>query len=294
MSTCTVDSLPCTYNKHHPSPPAADIETSEDKLTPLHFAARYVPRYHDEATHQEEQREGDEGAASQSINVTHLSTSRRAVQLLIHQKVDINCKDQCGSTPLHMACSRGNIAAVEVLLNDPSVYVDVRDTNNDTPLHEACHIGDKHIVEKILRKMKEDNVDLLAQNDENRTALHSACKKGHIDVVKLILQYGFDQRRQLVSAQDNEYNTPLHLACESGNDEIVRVLLLNGADIHAARSEETTPLHIAARHGFHKVSKTLLDSGLDIIDILDAFQQTPLHYAARNNQDRMIDFLLEK
>ncbi len=85
-----------------------------------------------------------------------------------------------------------------------------------------------------------------------------------------------------------------YLACESGNDEIVRVLLLNGADIHAAWNEDITPLHLAVRYGYLQVAKTLLDSGLDIINVLDVFQQTPLHYAAKNNQDKMIDFLVEK
>lgn len=273
---------------------AAEVESDEDKLTPLHFAARYVPRYHDEATAQQEESENQEAMPTQSVTVTHLSSSKRAVQLLIHQKVNVNCKDKYGTTPLHMACSRGNIPAIEALLASPSIDVSFADFNRDTPLHEACLFGDKLIVEKLLQKMKAEGANLLAQNDENETPLHFACKEGHPEIVKLILQYGFDQRRELVSAQDNEYNTPLHLACESGKDEIVRVLLLNGADIFAARNEEISPLHLAARHGFLAVAKTLIDSGLEIVNILDAFQQTPLHYAARNNQDKMIEFLLEK
>ena len=269
---------------------AADIKGSDDDLTPLHFSARYTPRIVDEA---EEQLEsvGEENAEK----VTIFSSSKKAVQFLVHNcHVDVNCKAQYGISPLHLACQRANYPAVKALLESKYIDVNIPDDNQDTPLHEACLSGDQRIVELLLQRMKEENANLLLQNDEKQTPLHVACSEGHTEIVKLILQYGFQQRKDLVSAQDNEFSTPLHLACENGNEEIVRILLLNGADIHAAKDEEISPLHLAARHGFIKVATTLLASGLKIINILDAEQQTPLHFAAQFNQSEMVTFLLEK
>lgn len=208
--------------------------------------------------------------------------------------VDPNCKDQYGVSPLHLACGRGNIAAVEALLKSPNIQVDIQDNNLDTPLHEACLTGDIQIVQLLLERMERDNIDLLIPNDERQTPLHFACREGYVEIVKLILQFGFQQRSELVNAQDNEYNTPLHLACESGSDDIVRVLLLNDAKMHAVKNGEISSLHIAARHGFIGVARTLLESGMDIINLADADQRTPLHFAAEYNQIKMIEFLLEK
>lgn len=239
--------------------------------------------------------------AEQNLNVqvTYLSTSRMVMMLLIHRKVDVNCKDQYGITPLHMACSRGNLAGVEVLLSAPKIDVGAADASGLTPLHEACLSGSKEIVEKVLERMKQDKVSLLAKNDEDQTALHYACKAGHDEIVKLVIQYALlhehrELVHELVTAQDKKLCTPLHLACESGSDVSVRSLLINGADVRATKHEDQSALHIAARHGYIQVAETILKSGLGIIDILDAYQQTPLHYAAEFNQGKMIDFLLDK
>ena len=69
-------------------PPDPELETSDDKLTPLHFAARYIPIYRDETALQEDQ-EGNEATFVE----TRLSSSRRAVQYLVKIcRVNINCQ----------------------------------------------------------------------------------------------------------------------------------------------------------------------------------------------------------
>ena len=61
----------------------ARIKTRDEKWTPLHFAARYRPRYKDD----EEEEEGEEGEG----NVTYLSSSKQAVQYLIRKcRVDVS------------------------------------------------------------------------------------------------------------------------------------------------------------------------------------------------------------
>ena len=204
-------------------------------MTPLHFAARYVPPYRDEATYEREAQ-----ATSEAVNVTHLSSSKQMVRFLVQYcRVDVNCQDNVGVSPLHLACARNNIAAVEVLLASADINPSISDNNKDTPLHEACLNGNREVVEKLLEWMSmEQGLELAAENDERQTPLHLACREGEADIVKLILQYGFSQRHALVKATDNEGSTPLHLACESGSEEIVRTLLLNGADIHCTKDEE--------------------------------------------------------
>ena len=84
---------------------------TKDGLTPLHFAARHLPRSSDTVTEAQ-------GASDAK------STSRQVIQLLLRadgervgsKKIDHKAKDNQGITPLHMACSRGNVPAVQELL----------------------------------------------------------------------------------------------------------------------------------------------------------------------------------
>ena len=210
----------------------------------------------------------------------------------------MNAKAQDGTTPLHLACQRGNQPAVELLLAHPEINESVSDKNGDTPLHEACLSGETSIVEMILEKLKAGGtVDLLLPNDKQLTPLHIACREGYVDIVKLLLKYGFHQRDKLVTAQDNKQSTPLHLACENGeegNDIIVQTLLLNNTDIFAKMENGVTPSHVAAHYGHVKVMGMLHSSGEKIFEEADDDEQTPLHYAAENNQVEMIKYLLDK
>lgn len=150
----------------------------------------------------------------------------------------------------------------------------------------------------ILEKMKrEGETELLLPNDKELTPLHIACREGYVDIVKLILKYGFHQREKLVEARDNEQGTPLHLACENGqpgNDVIVQSLLLNNADIFAQMENGVTPMHVAANYGHVNVMDMLHSSGESIFDVVDDDDLTPLHYAAENNQVKMIEYLADK
>lgn len=210
----------------------------------------------------------------------------------------VNAKAKDGTTPLHLACQRGNEPAVELLLASNDIDENIVDENRDTPLHEACLSGETRIVEMILEKLKKGgSVNLLLANDKVLTPLHIACREGYVDIVKLLLKYGFNQRDKLVTAKDNEQGTPLHLACENGlegNDIIVQSLLLNKADILAKMENGVTPMHIAAHYGHVKVMDMLHSSGESIFEAVDDDDQTPLHCAAENNREEMIAYLLDK
>ena len=210
----------------------------------------------------------------------------------------MNAKANDGTTPLHLACQRGNKQAVELLLASQEIDETIIDENGDTPLHEACSSGETEIVDKILTKLKTgESVNLLLPNDKQLTPLHIACREGYVEIVKLILKVGFHQKKDLVEAQDNERSSPLHLACENGregNDTIIQTLLLYNADIFSEMEGGITPMHIAAKYGHVKVMDMLNSSGEKIFEVQDDDDQTPLHYAAVNNQVKMIEYLIDK
>ena len=95
---------------HSPTLPDPNVRT-KDGLTPLHFAARHLPRSSDTVT----ETKGTTDAKS---------TSRQVIQMLLRadganagdRSIAYAAQDNQGVTPLHMACSRGNVPAVQELL----------------------------------------------------------------------------------------------------------------------------------------------------------------------------------
>ena len=175
--------------------------------------------------------------------------------------------------------------------------MNITDKNGDMPLHKACLSGETTAVEKILVKCAGE-ADLLATNDAKLIPLHIACREGYSKIVKLLLRYELNQtsEHRSVRAVSITHSTPLHLACESGREETVKMLPLNSADIFAKREGGVTAMHIAAKHGHVKIMEELhvRSSGENIFEVVDANERTPLHYAAKNNQVEMIEYLLEK
>ena len=175
--------------------------------------------------------------------------------------------------------------------------MNITDESGDTPLHKACLSGETAAVDKILVK-RAGEADLLLTNDAMLTPLHIACREGYSKIVKLLLEYELKQMgdHKNIRVVSITHSTPLHLACESGREEIVKMLLLNSADIFAKRGGRVTAMHIAAKHGHIEIMKELhaCSSGENIFEVVDVNDRTPLHYAAKNNQVKMIEYLLEK
>ena len=172
---------------------------------------------------------------------------------------------------------------------DPDA-VNEQDNHKDTPLHEACNRGVLSIVKELL----DHNADVDMQNEDLETPLHTACKEGFVEIVKEILRRNHSRAKQLVEAYDNTRNTPMHFAVESGNLETVKVLLLYEAGPSVANDSDIVPMHLAAGQGYTDIANVLLDCDDFCKDVVDDQLQTPLHYAAQNNEVRMIKFLISK
>ena len=227
------------------------------------------------------------------MEVTHNSSSARAIELLLHNGADVNAKDDDGLTPLAIACQRGNYHGVKALLKEGQIDVNIRDNQRSTPLHEACEHGSKKIVEKLI----DNEAEISVANEDKVTPLHIACSGGYDEAVSLMLVRGHTIKDKLVSARDNQGSTALHHAAESGVESIVQNLLLAGANPIAEKSNEVTPLHIAARNGHIKIATLLIqyrDQSFNILEMTDGEQNTPLHFAARHDQCEMIRYLVEK
>ena len=168
--------------------------------------------------------------------------------------------------------------------------VNVQDNHGDTPLHETCIRGNLTIAKELLNH----GADVDIRNDDDEIPLHTACKEGFVEIVKEILRRNHGRAKELVESRDNTFNAPMHLAVESGDLETVKVLLLYRANPSVQNDTEVVPMHIAAGQGYIDIARVLLECDDFCKDLLDDEQQSPLHYAAKNNQVAMIKFLISK
>lgn len=155
-------------------------------------------------------------------------------------------------------------------------------------------------MEAVTALLQCESIDVTAQDKNGHTPLHEACLNGHDKIVVKLLEYAGtvmsrESKTPLHQVIDNEGNTALHLACESGNVVIVTELLSKGANVLALNIREVSPMHLAARCGCKAIAEKLLERDRDgIMRMTDSKGQTPLHYAAAQNQVDMINLLCER
>ncbi|XP_077208712.1 ankyrin repeat domain-containing protein 29 isoform X2 [Paroedura picta] len=180
------------------------------------------------------------------------------------------------------AARRGNLALLQLLLNSGRVDIDCNDSLGTTPLMVASYYGHKECVRELVLQ----GADINLQRETGATALFFAAQQGHDDIVKFLFEYGastefktqdgatslflaaqggyLDLIRLLMSSgakvnQPRQDGTaPLWIASQMGHSEVVRVMLLRGADRDAARDDGTTALFKAANKGFSSVIEELL------------------------------------
>ena len=118
-----------------------------------------------------------------------------------------------------------------------------------TPIHFACTYGNLETVELLFEhaERKGDLLEMLEdRNKEGETALHSAVGGGHIKIVEMCLKKGAK-----VKARRGNLAQPLHIAAINGYVNIAELLVAHRATIEARNAYHVTPLHKAA--AFNKI-----------------------------------------
>jgi ankyrin repeat protein len=128
-------------------------------------------------------------------------TTAANINAILEKGADVNVRDVHQFTPLHHACSRGNMK-IAMTLMDRGVEIDTRDVNQRTPLHAAC--GNGHM--EVAMALVDRGADIDARDEDQRTPLHRACIYGHMDLAMALLDRGAD-----IKANNNEGKTPLDL-----------------------------------------------------------------------------------
>lgn len=206
----------------------------------------------------------------------------------------VNATDTERNTPLHKAACAGHVKAVDVLLSAKADPI-ATEMHQTSPLHLAARAGHARVIEMLL----EAKADVHTASCNESALLHLAAGRGEGGTTKMLLAANADKL------------TALHEAARAGHEKAVELLLAANADLGATNMcqlpsgsldswarmkflHETpaTPLHLAARQGHERVMEILLEAKADVC-ALSNNQSTPLHFAAGAGKVGAVKMLLK-
>uniref|UniRef100_A0A8B9GQN9 KAP NTPase domain-containing protein n=1 Tax=Astyanax mexicanus TaxID=7994 RepID=A0A8B9GQN9_ASTMX len=175
-----------------------------------------------------------------------------------------------------------NLAALKAHL-EKFKEVDGRSDNGQTPLMLAAEQGSLEIIQELIRRGANVNLD----DVDCWSALISAAKEGHVEVVKELLDSS-----AYIEHRDMGGWTALMWAAYKGRVEVTKVLLENGANPNTTGQYSVYPIIWAAGRGHAEIVKLLLKHDAKV-NCSDKYGTTPLIWAARKGHYECVMHLLE-
>jgi len=252
-------------------------------------------------------------AATAEIAEAAMRGNLEAVRAAIARKADVNAAQIDGSTALHWAADRDDLAMAELLIG-AGARVEARTREGVTPLRLAAMNGSAPMIDRLLKAGADANAPLTPAGD---TALMLAARTGTTDALRVLVEAGAD-----VNATETwGGTTPLMWAASEGHAEAAELLIGAGADVDARshyvaaangrgfegrtpRADSTdvevaefasgwlTPLMLAAREGHVDVARLLVGAGADL-DAAAGDGKTALATAIFNGNYELASFLVD-
>jgi ankyrin repeat protein len=184
--------------------------------------------------------------------------------------------DECDTTPLHIAATKGLDSIVTTLI-EFGASVNRCDAKGELPL---CLAVDNVSTVKILL---DNSADVNVKNKSALTPLHFAAFRGKLDSVEELIKRGAN-----IDAIDESNLTPLFYSIQAKHPEVTKFLLEKGANVDDG--EEL--LCQAARSDLPECIVLLLERGVSV-NAKDSSGKTALNYASFNGNS-CVKVLLEK
>jgi uncharacterized protein len=228
---------------------------------------------------------------------------RDAAVALIDDGTDVNQLAVDGTTALHWAVYKKDLALVEMLL-DEDAAPNIRNDYGATPMTVASEHGDYAIMKALINA----GGDVESPNKEGQTLLMAVVRTGNTKTAQLLLDKGANVNT--TEAWGNQ--SALMWAASQQQPAMIKLLLAHGADANARSKNHDwprwvtseprvkplddggyTPLLYAAREGCTDCVAALLDGGATI-NMPDLWGQTPLLMATLNLHYDTAALLIER
>ena len=190
------------------------------------------------------------------------------------------------SLQVSITARSGDVDKVRRLLKDSGCDVNVTDNKNWTPLHYACTWGDLDMARMLIGTFK---ADMTIQNRYGgATALMLAIKYSHGNVAHALLE----DYQCPVDIRDKHRDTVLHYACKANATQSMKTLIQKyKVDVNSRNILNITPLHVAAYNGQQEVALALIQEfGCDV-NIKGQYGSSALHSACAGGHVDMVKCL---
>ena len=198
------------------------------------------------------------------------ASDKDTLRALILKQADVNAAEPDGTTALHWAAYRDDLASVDMLIRAGANVNAVNDLGA-TPLWTASQNGGLAIVTRLLDAGAKPNLALLA----GETPLMVAARGGYAPVVEKLLAKGADP-----NTHGSRGQTALMWAASQKHPEAVKVLLAHGADLKL-KSEVYNEVMAVPPHGYLPYNKSIPHGG-----------ETAFMFAVRNGDLESAKLLL--
>ncbi len=161
------------------------------------------------------------------------------------------------SDNIHEAIIKGDLDAVQAILETDKSPLEARNSDSLTPLLLASVRGQTEIAHFLIEK----GVNIHAGDSDNSTALHNAAARGHSAVLSLLIDNG-----ARINQCDGNGMTALHFAVSYGHPECAKFLLekysnVNAREPDARNNHDRTPLDYAIMTGHSEAANFLRVKG---------------------------------
>uniref|UniRef100_A0A3B4YL22 Kinase D-interacting substrate 220b n=1 Tax=Seriola lalandi dorsalis TaxID=1841481 RepID=A0A3B4YL22_SERLL len=196
---------------------------------------------------------------------------------------DVDGRSDNGQTPLMLAAEQGSLEIVQELIRR-GADVNLDDVDCWSALISAAKEGHVEVVKELL----ENSAYIEHRDMGGWTALMWAAYKGRVEVTELLLEHGANPN---TTGQYSVY--PIIWAAGRGHADIVKLLLQNGAKVNCSDKYGTTPLIWASRKGHFDCVMHLLENGADV-DQEGANSMTALIVAVKGGYTEVVKELLKR
>ncbi|KAL6076828.1 Phosphatidylinositol 4-phosphate 5-kinase 1 [Balamuthia mandrillaris] len=242
-------------------------QVGSTRFSDHHLLALFEALWEQEHGHEEQQgKAASLSEASKGLFQALMEGNKHVISKLLslHGPSLLNCYNDVGRTPLHMAVALRDIDLCKLLLAKGADLNQKEDTDLKwTPLHIACHYGDLSMCEFLL---KQPGIGVLVISKDNTLPLHylvahsfGAQADQQRSVLSLMIENGAS-----VNSQTLQGLTPIHKAVMKHNMTAVSFLLEHGADVNLSDNRGNTALHYAVKSGSKPLVQLLLDSKVDL------------------------------
>jgi serine/threonine-protein phosphatase 6 regulatory ankyrin repeat subunit B len=198
---------------------------------------------------------------------------------------DVNLESgEMRRAPLHMACFRDAVEAVELLIS-LGAEVNTVDSMQWSPLLTACYNGYTDICLSLLRNGADARVPCVG----GVRALDCAAEAGHIGVVTRLLEHDAG----LLDLPGFEGRTALWAAAAHNQGEVARCLLDRGADPAQPAANGSRALDAGADCGAIGIVQMLIERNPRLLDLPGADDRTALIAAANAGHAELVAWLLQ-